>query len=85
MRAIFKTLLYFTLPLTVFFNSAWAVESAPDNLNVEVSDVFASPVYMRAGRDVKLTAYVYNFEDSERSVSLKLKLPSGMKLISKEA
>ena len=85
MRAIFRTLLYLTLSLAALFNSAWAVESVSGDLNVEVSDVFSNPVYVRAGRDARLTAYVYNFEDSGRNVSVKLELPGGMKLISKEA
>ena len=85
MRAIFRTLLYLTLSLAALFNSAWAVESVSGDLNVEVSDVFSNPVYVRAGRDARLTAYVYSFEDSGRNVSVKLELPGGMKLISKEA
>lgn len=54
----------------------------PAGLKVEVSDVFAVPVYVRSGRDVKLTAYVYNNEGTSQSVEVALELPAQIECIS---
>ena len=56
-------------------------ESQVPGLKVEISDVFVEPVYVRAGRNVEMEAFVYNYEASEKKVEVTLDLPAEMILM----